>query len=111
MRQTIGFIDMEIWQVFVLTVVVGGAIYLAHLINCKEKERIYVYPKTKNQYYVKGIVKMKDTDSGEWIDAVLYISLKNGHHYVRDKRQFLDKFVTLKDWEKNGGNDRSSRGE
>lgn len=111
MRQTIGFIDMEIWQVFVLTVVVGGAIYLAHLINCKEKERIYVYPKTKNQYYAKGIVKMKDTDSGEWIDAVLYISLKNGHHYVRDKRQFLDKFVTLKDWEKNGGNDRSSRGE
>lgn len=54
---------------------------------------------------------MKDTDSGEWIDAVLYISLKNGHYYVRDKRQFLDKFVTLKDWEKNGGNDKSSRGE
>lgn len=108
---------MEIWQVFVLTVVVVvvgvlcGAIYLAHLINCKEKERIYVYPKTKNQYYAKGVVKMKDTDSGEWIDAVLYMSLKNGHYYVRDKRQFLDKFVTLKEWEKNGGNDKSSRGE
>lgn len=115
MQQTIGFIDMEIWQVFVFTVVmVGvlcGAIYLAHWIDCKEKERIYVYPKTKNQYYAKGIVKMKDTDSGEWIDAVLYISLKNGHCYVRDKRQFLDKFVTLKDWEKSGGNDKSSRGE
>ena len=115
MQQTIGFIDMEIWQVFVLTVVVVGtlcsAIYLAHLINCKEKERIYVYPKTKNQYYAKGVVKMKDTDSGDWIDAVLYMSLKNGHYYVRDKRQFLDKFVTLEDWEKNGGNDKSSRGE
>lgn len=24
----------------------------------------------KNQYYAKGVVKMKDTDSGEWIDAV-----------------------------------------
>lgn len=104
---------MEIWLVFVLTVVgiLCGAIYLAHLINCKEKERIYVYPKTKNQYYAKGVVKMKDTDSGEWIDAVLYMSLKNGHYYVRDKRQFLDKFVTLKEWEENGGNDKSSRGE
>ena len=106
---------MEICKVFIITVIVVialcGAIYLAHLINCKEKERIYVYPKTKNQYYAKGVVKMKDTDSGEWIDAVLYMSLKNGHYYVRDKRQFLDKFVTLKEWEKNGGNDKSSRGE
>lgn len=107
---------MEDWQVFVFTVVVVialicGATYLAHLINCKEKEGIYVYPKTKNQYYAKGVVKMKDTDSGKWIDAVLYMSLKNGHYYVRDKRQFLDKFVTLKEWEKNGGNDKSSRGE
>lgn len=104
---------MEDWQVFVFTVVVIAlicdAIYLAHLINCKEKERIYVYPKTKNQYYAKGVVKMKDTDSGEWIDAVLYISLKNGNYYVRDKRQFLGKFVTLKEWKKNGGNGEGSR--
>lgn len=105
---------MENWQVFVLTAVVVialicGAIYIAHLINCNQKKRTYVYPKTKNQYYAEGIVKMKDTDSGEWIDAVLYMSLKNGHYYVRDKRQFLDKFVTLEEWEKNGGNDKSSR--
>lgn len=105
---------MENWQVFVLTAVVVialicGAIYIAHLINCNQKKRTYVYPKTKNQYYAGGIVKMKDTDSGEWIDAVLYMSLKNGHYYVRDKRQFLDKFVTLEEWEKNGGNDKSSR--
>lgn len=104
---------MEIWQVFVLTVVVialiCGAIYTAHLIDCNQKERIYVYPKTKNQYYAKGIVKMKDTYSGEWIDAVLYISLKNSNYYVRDKRQFLGKFVTLKEWKKNGGNDEGSR--
>lgn len=115
MQQTIGFIDMEIWQVFVLTVVVVivlcRLIYTIHLLSGEQKKRIYVYPKTKNQYYTKGIVKMKDMDSGEWIDAVLYMSLKNGHYYVRDKRQFLDKFVTLKDWEKNGGNDKSSRGE
>lgn len=60
--------------------------------------------KLKNQYLVKGIVKMKDINSGEWTDAVLYVSMKNRHHYVREKRQFLDKFITLKEWEKQDGN-------
>lgn len=94
---------MEIWKVFILTVIVVialcGAIYAIYSMNCEQKKNIYVYPKTKNRYLVKGIVKMKDTLSNEWIDAVLYISLKNGQHYVRDKRQFLDKFKTLEDWE------------
>ena len=105
---------MEIWKVLVVTVVVVialcGLIYTIHLLSCEQKKRIYVYPKTKNQYYAKGIVKMKDMDSGEWIDAVLYMSLKkkNGHYYVREKRQFLDKFVTLEDWEEsNNGNVKS----
>lgn len=98
---------MEIWKVLVVTVVVVIAlcwlIYTIHLLSCNQKKkRIYVYPKTKNQYYAKGVVKMKGTDSGEWIDAVLYMSLKNGHYYVREKRQFLDKFITLKEWEENG---------
>lgn len=105
---------MEIWKVLIVTVVVVIAlcwlIYTIHLLSCEQKKRIYVYPKTKNQYYAKGIVKMKDMDSGEWIDAVLYMSLKNGHYYVREERQFLDKFITLKEWEENGGNDKSSRG-
>lgn len=102
---------MEIWKVLVVTVVVVIALcwlYTIHLLSCEQKKRIYVYPKTKNQYYAKGIVKMKDMDSGEWIDAVLYMSLKNGHYYVREKRQFLDKFVTLEDWEEsNNGNVKS----
>lgn len=105
---------MEIWKVFVVTVAVVIAlcwlIYTIPLLSCNQKKRIYVCPKTKNQYYVKDVVKMKDMDSGEWIDAVLYMSLKNGHYYVREKRQFLDKFITLKEWEENGGNDKSSRG-
>ena len=108
----IGFISMEIWKVFIITVVVVialcGLIYTIHLLSCEQKKRIYVYPKTKNQYYAKGIVKMKDIDSGEWVDAVLYVSLNNGKFYVREKRQFLDKFVTLKEWEEsNNGNVKS----
>ena len=46
---------------------------------------------------------MKDTLSLEWVDAVLYISLKNGNYYVREEKQFFDKFVTLKEWEKQDG--------
>lgn len=103
---------MEICKVFIITVIVVialcGAIYSIYLMNCEQKKNIYVYPKTKNKYLAKGIVKMKDTLSNEWIDAVLYISFKNEQYYVRDKRQFLDKFVTLEDWEEsNNGNVKS----
>lgn len=103
---------MEICKVFIITVIVVialcGAIYAIYLMNCTQKKNIYVYPKTKNKYLVKGIVKMKDTLSNKWIDAVLYMSLENGHYYVREKKQFLDKFVTLEDWEEsNNGNVKS----
>ena len=107
------WIQMEIYKVFIITVIVVialcGAIYSIYLRNCKQKKKkIYVYPETKNKYLAKGIVKMKDTLSSKWIDAVLYISFKNGEYYVRDKRQFLDKFVTLEDWEEsNNGNVKS----
>ena len=93
---------------YVLIIGIGVALaILAGLLyysNKSQKSQIYIYPKTKNQYLVKGIVKMKDIDSGEWIDAILYVSMKNGHHYVREKRQFLNKFITLKEWEKQDGN-------
>ena len=81
--------------------ILAGLLYYS---NKSQKSQIYVYPKTKNQYLVKGIVKMKDINSGEWTDAVLYVSMKNRHHYVREKRQFLKQFITLKEWEKQDGN-------
>ena len=94
--------------ILVLVVASIGLVWLLYKANELQKKNIYVYPKTKNKYLVKGIVKMKDTLSNEWIDAVLYISLKNEQYYVRDKRQFLDKFVTLKEWEEsNNGNVKS----
>lgn len=60
---------------------------------------LYITLQTKNKYLVKGIVKMKDINSGEWTDAVLYVSMKNGNYYVREEKQFFDKFITLKEWE------------
>lgn len=105
---TIGYIKNMVVLVTIMTVTLAILAGLLYYSNKSQKSQIYVYPKTKNQYLVKGIVKMKDINSGEWTDAVLYVSMKNGHYYVREKRQFLDKFVTLKDWEEsNNGNVKS----
>lgn len=89
--------------ILILIVIFACLAWLLYKANKLQKKNIYVYPKTKNKYLAKGIVKMKDTLSNEWVDAVLYISLKNGNYYVREEKQFFDKFVTLKEWEKQDG--------
>lgn len=89
--------------ILILIVIFACLVWLLYKANELQKKNIYVYPKTKNKYLIKGIVKMKDTLSLEWVDAVLYISLKNGNYYVREEKQFFDKFVTLKDWEETNG--------
>lgn len=89
--------------ILIMIVIFACSVWLLYKANELQKKNIYVYPKTKNKYLVKGIVKMKDTLSLEWVDAVLYISLKNGNYYVREEKQFFDKFVTLKEWEKQDG--------
>lgn len=90
--------------ILILIVIFACLVWLLYKANELQKKNIYVYPETKNKYLVKGIVKMKDTLSLEWVDAVLYISLKNGNYYVREEKQFFDKFITLKEWEKQDGN-------
>lgn len=93
--------------ILILIVIFAYLVWLLYKANELQKKNIYVYPKTKNKYLIKGIVKMKDTLSLEWVDAVLYISLKNGNYYVREEKQFFDKFVTLKEWEDNGNGSKS----
>lgn len=93
--------------ILIMIVIFACLVWLLYKANELQKKNIYVYPKTKNKYLVKGIVKMKDTLSLEWVDAVLYISLKNGNYYVREEKQFFDKFVTLKEWEKQDDNVKS----
>lgn len=55
---------MEMCKIIVIGIIVSiicVGLYLAIIYqNKKDKERIYVYIKTKNKYIVKGIVKMKD---------------------------------------------------
>ena len=35
----------------------------------------------------------------EWFDALIYQDYNTKHLYVRDKKDFFDKFVKLLDWE------------
>jgi hypothetical protein len=55
----------------------------------------YYYPKNQHTYIVlNDNIKMKNPDTGEWIDAVLYTD-STGAEYVRSKIDFLAKFVEL----------------
>lgn len=65
------------------------------------EKNIYVYPKTEHQYKVLYRCKMKLPVDGTWIDALIYLGLDDGNYYVRERRDFLNKFVKLNDW-KNG---------
>lgn len=65
----------------------------------ESKKDIYVYPKTGNQYKVLFRCKMKLPIERNWIEAVIYMSLKDDNFYVRERKDFFDKFVKLLDWE------------
>lgn len=87
--------------VFVLCTL--GAWYAVKL-NIKEIENsLYVYPKNGHQYMPLFRCRMKCPASGEWFDALIYQDYNTKHLYVRDKKDFFDKFVKLKDYE-NGNN-------
>ena len=42
---------------------------------------------------------MKNPVSGEWFNALIYQGMENGELYVREYKDFFDKFVKLLDWE------------
>lgn len=85
--------------------IIIGAITLCvlfYFVNKKaieeSEKNIYVYPETGNQYKVIYRCKMKLPIDRIWIDAMIYIGLKDGNFYVRERKEFFDKFVKLKDW-------------
>lgn len=96
---------METWRIVLLIVIllflIGGA-YLTIRVSLKEwKKRVYVYPKTEHLYIPLYRCRMKNPTSGEWFDAIIYQNYDTKHLYVRERKDFLDKFVKLNDW-KNG---------
>lgn len=80
-----------------------GAWYAVKLKVKEIEDSLYVYPKNGHQYMPLFRCRMKCPASGEWFDALIYQDYNTKHLYVRDKKDFFDKFVKLKDYE-NGNN-------
>ncbi len=98
-----GYIDMETWKVIVFVVILIlltlGAWYAIKLQWKEFEKRTYVYPKTKHRYMPLCRCRMKCPVSGKWFDAVIYRGLDDGgKYYVRERKDFLDKFVKFIDW-------------
>ena len=64
---------------------------------------MYVYPNNGHQYLPLYGCRMKCPASGEWIDALVYQDCNTKHLYVMDRKDFLDKFVKLTEYN-NGDN-------
>lgn len=67
-----------------------------HTKIIKNRMKIYSYTDQERGYaeyeLLKDNISFKHPDSGEWIEAVLYKSLKDGKEYVRQKVDFINKF-------------------
>lgn len=102
---------METWKIvtpiviFILCAL--GSWYVVRLRLKEVREQLYVYPKNGHQYMPLFRCRMKCPASGEWFDAIIYQDYNTKHLYVRERKDFLDKFVKLKDW--NNGNDSEGR--
>ena len=100
---------METWRIAILVVIfILCAIGVWYVIRLRIKEirnRTYVYPKTGHKYMPLYRCRMKNPVSGEWFNALIYQGMENGELYVREYKDFFDKFVKLNDW-KNGNKDK-----
>lgn len=65
----------------------------------KDREFIYVHTKTGNRYRIFQNCLMKY--DGKWVDAVIYISMKNNEIYVKAYDDFILEFKRLSEWKEN----------
>ena len=99
---------METWIIVIPLIIIVAIATIAgfYAIKLRLKEirgKLYVYPKNGHQYMPLFRCRMKCPASGEWFDALIYQDYNTKYLYVRDKKDFFDKFVKLKDYE-NGNN-------
>lgn len=102
MQQIFGFISMT-GQIILGLILLLGFIGVGFLIkhqNKVDKERIWVHKKTGGQYKPLYVCQMKDITSRQWFESIVYISLKTGEIFIRERKDFLKQFITLKEWEK-----------
>lgn len=94
----VGGINMGNLILIVIAIVLCILFYYACKKAIEELEKnIYVYPETGNKYKILFRCKIKLPVERTWIDAMIYIGLKDGNFYVRERKEFFDKFVKLKD--------------
>lgn len=77
-----------------------GVGFLSKYLNEVDKERIWVHKRTGGQYKSLWVCQMKDMASRQWFESIAYISLKTGEIFIRERKDFLKQFITLKEWEK-----------
>lgn len=102
MQQIFGFISMT-GQIILGLILLLGFIGVGFLIkhqNKVDKERIWVHKRTGGQYKPLYVCQMKDITSRQWFESIAYISLKTGEILIRERKDFLKQFITLKEWEK-----------
>lgn len=102
MQQIFGFISMT-GQIILGLILLLGFIGVGFLIkhqNKVDKERIWVHKKTGGQYKPLYVCQMKDITSRQWFESIAYISLRTGEIFIRERKDFLKQFITLKEWEK-----------
>ena len=94
---------METWRIAIPTVILIlcaiGAWYAIRLRIKEIRSITYIYPKTGHKYMPLHRCRMKNPVSGEWFNALIYQGMENGELYVREYKDFFDKFVKLLDWE------------
>ena len=78
-----------------------GEVYLYKWLKKDFDKKLYIYPKTEHRYLPLYRCKLKCPSTGEWFDAIIYKGVEDERYYVRERKDFFDKFVKLKDW-KNG---------
>lgn len=98
---------MEVWRI-VFPLIMGAIVAIAGfcVIKLRLKEirgKLYVYPKNGRQYMPLFRCRLKCPVSGEWFDALIYQDYEGKHLYVRDRKDFFDKFVKLTEY-KDGNN-------
>lgn len=88
---------MNIILIIIVTIALLGLLLLIMKIEKQEAKSYYVYK--HNVYKVVKKVKMRLPVQGTWIEAYLYYSLDTHHFFVREVKDFDNKFITLKQYQ------------
>lgn len=83
----------------VIAIILVGLVALIFELCRIYKEKIYIHIETGKEYMPESVIQMKHPVTRKWVDAVLYRSLENGNIYVREREDFIEKFIRLVDKE------------